>query len=110
MAVMPGPAREPHPLFNVKNLLGTIATMATLTFGMFVWDAERALTKLDAVDANSHSTAEQVSAIAANVNNLTIQQTGMAVELTDHEKRITVLETMDSSGQHHKTMLRGPRQ
>ena len=80
-------------MLSVRHLLTAIATVASLTFGMFVWDAERALTKLDRVDQSSATVAGQVQVIADQVKRLDTTQSQQAGELTDHEKRITVLET-----------------
>lgn len=98
--------RDGHPVWNAKNLLAVLAIVASLTFGMFTWDMERGLNKLDAVDANSSQTAAQVRVLVDQMSREQHQQDFLAGRVDDHEKRITVLETINAGV---PPRFRGPR-
>ncbi|MBI1313675.1 hypothetical protein GC176_20475 [bacterium] len=82
-------------IFSTHNLIAALVAVAGLTFGLFVWDAERALDKLDKVDVNSGQTAAQVQVLVDKVGDIGKRQDMISGVVTDHEKRITVLETVE---------------
>ena len=93
--------KSERKLLSNHNLLLVIGTMATLTFGMFVWDAERALSQLSnlatSITDTNTKTASNTNDIQANqkvladvVNN---QVPKIEAQVDNHEVRISVLES-----------------
>jgi hypothetical protein len=82
------------PFLTVKHLLAVSGLLVSLTFGMFTWEAERAVEKLDSL-AQSQIATDRIDAVQENrVLALETSSKAMASIYTDHEKRITVLETL----------------
>ena len=88
-------------LISNHTLLLVIGTMATLTFGMFAWDAERALSQLDNLstlitDTNT-KTAEntgKIQSLSTVVMDVTANQVPkIEAQVDNHEVRISVLES-----------------
>jgi hypothetical protein len=83
-----------HVLWNTKNLLTAIMGIAAVTFGLLAFDAERALNELKQTTAYAHDTHEQLTAMAVTVKRLDTTSDRMAAMVDEHEKRITILETI----------------
>jgi peptidoglycan hydrolase CwlO-like protein len=83
-----------HPMLTVKNLLGALTAVATITLGMFVYDAERVINKVDSIETSASNLTTSVSNLTTTVNRHESQIEKMGGELSDHDKRILVLETV----------------
>ena len=82
-------------LLSTHNLIAALLFVASCTFGMFVWIGQRSLDKLDAVSESTSRTATQVEVLVNQVGSLSVRADQSEVKLDDHEKRITVLETVE---------------
>lgn len=80
------------PVLTVKHLLGVAGLAVSLTFGMFTYEAGRAMDKLEAIGAVV-TTNDKLDAVQeARLGILENRQTFVLNTTTDHEKRITILE------------------
>lgn len=89
-------------LLSTHNLIAALLFVASCTFGMFVWIGQRSLDKLDAVSESTSRMATQVEVLVNQVGSLSTRADNVDVTLNDHEKRITVLETVEGG----RVMLR----
>lgn len=79
-------------VFSVPRLLMALTTLATLTFGMFVFEAERALNKLDAIDVQNSMQSTSIAVHDAAIERLNKTEETLANIVAQHENRITTIE------------------
>lgn len=89
-------------IFSTHNLVAALLVVAGVTFGIFTWDAERALNKLDEVDASSTKTASHVEVLVNQIDTIANVQDRQSTTLLDHEKRITTLEADNALAPHRR--------
>jgi hypothetical protein len=82
------------PLFTVHNMLVFMAALMSLTFGMFVWEAERAITKLDTISDKFAANDKRDEVQETRLASAEFNERTFTLSLADHEHRLTVLETI----------------
>lgn len=90
-------------LLTVKNLLVVIMAVAGVTLGLFKYEANRALDKLDTVATATTNASQQIAVMAESVKELSGRVSNLEYASNDHEHRITVLETRDGVSPDPKT-------
>lgn len=80
---------------TVKHLLAVVGILTSLTFGLFTYTAGRAMDKLDHIDAIIQADLTQDAVQQKAIDSLEIRMNKFALDDTEHEKRLIILETMD---------------
>jgi hypothetical protein len=83
-------------LFTVPNLLSALIVVAGLTIGLFGVEAERAIGRLDGIEAAQSTVASSVAVITNRVDGLDLRVNAASAQLADHEKRIIVVEAKEA--------------
>lgn len=81
-----------HPLFNINNLLSILIGVGTITLGLFAFDAERVIGRVDQLTATTAEIHETTSLLDGKVTSLNSRVDGFGNILTEHEKRISSIE------------------
>lgn len=95
-------------MLTVKNLLGALTFIASITLGMFIWDAERVISKQDSFDKNANDMSTAISVLTATVKRHEDELADQGGKITGLDKRVLVLETVanESGGQRNKRLDR----
>jgi hypothetical protein len=77
---------------TVQNLLSVLIAVGGLTLGLFTYDAERAIGRLDELAKVTAEVHETTSVLDNRVSVLNTRVDAFGNIVTDHEKRITSIE------------------
>jgi hypothetical protein len=83
-------------IFSVPKMLAALIAVGGVTLGLFAFDAERAIARLDEVATQAQAIHETTTVLVTRVDGLDTRVNGLSGQVTDHEKRITLVEAKDA--------------
>lgn len=81
--------------FTVPKLLSALILVAGLTIGLFGVEAERAIGRLDGIEAAQTMITTNVAVVTNRVDGVEHRVDNLSGQVADHEKRLIVVEAKE---------------